>query len=67
MKLLINGNYETVPTTITTIKEIIQHYKINNPVVIVEHNDEIIEKSAHSDTKIKDGDKLELIQFVGGG
>lgn len=67
MKLLINGNHETVPTTITTIKEVIEHYKINNPVVIVEHNDVIIEKDAHSEMKIKDGDKLELIQFVGGG
>lgn len=67
MKLLINGNYETVPTTITTIKEVIEHYKINNPVVIVEHNDVIIEKVTHANTKIQDGDKLELIQFVGGG
>lgn len=67
MKLTINGNTERVPTTITTIKEVIEHYQINNPVVIVEHNDVIIEKSAHADTKIKNGDKLELIQFVGGG
>lgn len=67
MKLTINGNTERVPTTITTIKEVIAHYQINNPVVIVEHNDVIIEKSAHADTKIKNGDKLELIQFVGGG
>lgn len=67
MKLLINGNYELLPTTITTIQEVIEHYHIRNPVIIVEHNNVIIEKDTHSHTKINDGDKLELIQFVGGG
>jgi sulfur carrier protein len=67
LKLLINGECVTVPTTVLTIKEIIEHYKIINPIVIVEHNNLIIEKNAHADTKVKDGDKIELIQFVGGG
>lgn len=67
MKLLINGEYVTVPTTVSTIKEIIEHFKITNPIVIVEHNDSIIEKNAHAETKIVDGDKIELVQFVGGG
>lgn len=67
MKLLINGQYETVPTTISTIKEVMEHYKINNPIVIVEHNNSIIEKTAYANTKVDDGDKIELVQFVGGG
>ena len=67
MKLLINGKYETVPTTISTIKEIMEHYQINNPIVIVEHNHSIIEKNAYAKTKVEDGDKIELVQFVGGG
>lgn len=67
MKLLINGESVTVPTTVSTIKEIIEYYKISNPIVIVEHNDSIIEKNAHAHTKVVDGDKIELVQFVGGG
>ena len=67
MKLLINGKYETVPTTISTIKEIMEHYQIKNPIVIVEHNHSIIEKTAYTKTKVEDGDKIELVQFVGGG
>lgn len=67
MKLLINGKYETVPTTISTIKEIMEHYQIKNPIVIVEHNHSIIEKNAYANTKVEDGDKIELVQFVGGG
>lgn len=67
MTLQLNGEFVTIPTTITTIKEIIEHYKISNPVVIVEHNDRILEKNEHTATKIANGDKIELIQFVGGG
>lgn len=44
-----------------------EHYQINNPIVIVEHNHSIIEKNAYANTKVKDGDKIELVQFVGGG
>lgn len=67
MKLQLNGEFVTIPTTITTIKEIMEYFKISNPVVIVEHNDNILEKTEHTDTKITDGDKVELVQFVGGG
>lgn len=67
MKLKINGELVTVPGSITTIKEIIEHFKISNPVVIVEHNDTILDKDVHANTSIADGDKIELVQFVGGG
>jgi len=67
VKLKINGELITVPTTINTIMEIIEHFKISNPIVIVEHNDTILEKDAHAVTKVADGDKIELVQFVGGG
>ncbi|MBY7143185.1 sulfur carrier protein ThiS [Virgibacillus sp. NKC19-3] len=67
MTLQLNGEIVTIPTAVTTIKEVIEHYKISNPVVIVEHNDRILEKNEHTTTEIADGDKIELIQFVGGG
>jgi sulfur carrier protein len=67
MNLKINGELVTVPSSITTIKEIIDHFKINNPVVIVEHNNAILERDVHAHTSVKDGDKIELVQFVGGG
>jgi len=67
MNLQINGDQVTVSTDLNTIQDVIDHYQIKNQVVIVEHNDHILEKDAHCQTEIKDGDKLELIQFVGGG
>jgi sulfur carrier protein len=67
MKLRINGEFVTVPSRITTITDLIEHFEINNRVVIVEHNDTILEKQDHSGAKVSDGDIIELVQFVGGG
>lgn len=67
MKLHINGEEVTVPKTIATITDLIDHFKIKNPVFIVEHNENILEKEDHAETKIKEGDKIEFVQFVGGG
>lgn len=35
--------------------------------VAIEHNREIVPRSYHSSTIIKDGDHLEIVQCVGGG
>ena len=35
--------------------------------VAIERNLEIVPKSEHATTTIEDGDRIELVQFVGGG
>ena len=67
MNLQINGEQVKVPETIQTIADLIQHFEIKNPVFIVEHNENILEKDDHAATKVTDGDKIEFVQFVGGG
>jgi len=67
MQLRINGERVTVPQTITTISDLIEYFEIKNPVFIVEHNENILEKKDHAHTKVNEGDKIEFVQFVGGG
>lgn len=67
MKLQINGEHVKVPETIKTISDLINYFEIKNPVFIVEHNENILEKDDHEQTVVKDGDKIEFVQFVGGG
>lgn len=67
MQLQINGEHVTVPENIQTITDLIEYFEINNPVFIVEHNENILEKTDHAETSIKSGDKIEFVQFVGGG
>jgi len=67
LKLQINGEHVKVPETIKTISDLINYFEIKNPVFIVEHNENILEKDDHEQTVVKDGDKIEFVQFVGGG
>ncbi|AJS59288.1 sulfur carrier protein ThiS [Paenibacillus sp. IHBB 10380] len=68
MKLQINGEQVEVPDTqVTTITDLLTHFGLDNKVVIVECNQQILEKSSHSETLLSDGDRVEIVHFVGGG
>ena len=41
------------------------NYKVNR--IAVEMNEEILPKYSYSETMLKDGDRLEVVTFVGGG
>lgn len=41
------------------------NYQINR--IAVEMNEEILTKYSYSETMLKDGDRLEVVTFVGGG
>lgn len=67
MDVTINGNKMTLPEDVNTVTKLIEHLNIKNPVIIVEHNDVILKKDNHATTSVQSGDKIEFIQFVGGG
>ncbi|HLS22994.1 MAG TPA: sulfur carrier protein ThiS [Pseudogracilibacillus sp.] len=67
MNVTINGKEMHIPEDVDTVAKLISHLEIRNPVVIVELNDEILQKEDHEKTTIKADDRIEFIQFVGGG
>lgn len=67
MQLIINGDSFTVPKDITTIASLLEHLEIKNESAIVECNTEILNKSTYDTAAINDGDRLEIVHFVGGG
>lgn len=67
MKLTVNGDLVEVPNTVETVFGLLQYFELNQKVIIVEKNAEILEKAKHEETLISDGDKIELVHFVGGG
>lgn len=67
MEVIINGDKLELPNTVETVSGLLEHFDLNQKVVIVEQNESILEKQAHSETKVNDGDKFEFVHFVGGG
>jgi len=67
MKLVVNGEKVEIPHTVDRVHTLLQHFNLDQKVVIVELNDEILEKGSHQETRVCDGDKIEIVHFVGGG
>ncbi len=65
MKVRVNGSQMDVKAT--TIAELLQELEINPQRVVVEVNLEIIKRDRFSEHKIKEGDSIEIVNFVGGG
>lgn len=63
----INGKPLEISQEIETVKQLINHLQLKSPIIIVEHNQIVLQKAEHEQTKIATGDKIEFVQFVGGG
>jgi sulfur carrier protein len=66
MQLHVNGEARDVPDGLT-VASLLQHLAINAPRVAVELNAEVVVKARHHDTKLSEGDRVEIVTFVGGG
>jgi thiamine biosynthesis protein ThiS len=51
----------------TTVADLLKILEIGNVPVAVEQNLEIVSKSEYVQRAINDGDKIEIVHFVGGG
>ncbi len=66
MKLTLNGEIHTLPDDIT-ITGLIAHLGLPNKKIAVERNLEVVPKSTFGEVRLTEGDKLEIIHFIGGG
>ncbi len=66
MTLTINGERHTFEGPLT-VASLLVKLGLDPQKLAVEHNLEIVRRSAYDQTEVKDGDTLELVQFVGGG
>jgi len=66
MKIMLNGKDMEISKSIN-ISQLLENLKINSNVVVVEINENIIEKDNFDNTFIKENDKVEVVRFVGGG
>lgn len=66
MQLFINGQKQELKPD-TRISDLLKQLQINSGAVAVELNLAIVPKNQFENTVLKEGDKLEIISFVGGG
>lgn len=67
MSIKLNGELVELALDVQTIQQLLAHYKLEDRLVIVEHNREIILKDQYESTPLHNGDEVELVHFVGGG
>ena len=67
MKILIYGNSEEVSGALT-IRELLAEKKVADPdMVTVEFNGNILRRADFASAKVKEGDAVEFLYFMGGG
>jgi thiamine biosynthesis protein ThiS len=66
MQLIVNGDPYENPQT-ETLADLLRELGIEPGRVAVEVNLSIIKKSDYHTFKLQDGDKIEIVNFVGGG
>jgi len=62
----LNGKPRVVPEGLNLL-ELLERLDVQPSRVVVEHNHEIRRKEDFETAKVRDGDELELVYFVGGG
>lgn len=65
MQIIVNG--ETIQTDSTTIAQLLNELGIIQKTMAAAINMEIVKKEKWNEATIKEGDKIEFLQFVGGG
>ena len=66
MKLLINGEERSFGDDLT-LAALVEQLGVKADRVAVELNHIIVRRDAWAGTKLRDGDRLEVVHFVGGG
>ena len=66
MKLIVNGEQREL-AQVATLSDLIAQLGMKADRVAVELNRELISRERWGVTRLTDGDKLEIVHFVGGG
>ncbi len=66
MNIVVNGKEQELDHPVS-VKQLLHILDLKGERVAVEVNLEIVDRQKFDDYEIKDGDKVEVIHFVGGG
>jgi thiamine biosynthesis protein ThiS len=66
VKITLNGDLFELAAP-STISQLLERLEIDRRRVAVEHNLVVLKRTAFDSTEIREGDQIEIVNFVGGG
>lgn len=66
MRLTVNGEEKDFPG-VTTLADLVEHLGLKADRLAIELNHDIVSRTNWTSTSLSDGDRLEIVHFVGGG
>jgi len=66
MFITINGERKEFPQNLS-VAELLAHIEIDARKIAVEKNLQLVKRTEYAQTKLNDGDEIEIVNFVGGG
>ena len=66
MSVVINGENREIPSPLS-VTALLRDLGLDARKIALEHNLEIVPRSAYDQTMVADGDRLEIVHFIGGG
>ncbi|NPA45094.1 MAG: sulfur carrier protein ThiS [Chlorobi bacterium] len=67
MTITLNNRTESFKLETYTIKELLAEKKFTFKNLVIKVNGNLIKKDKYSETKVKDGDKVDIIHMISGG
>jgi len=65
LKITINGEQRQVAAS--TVLDLLEELRLQPKRMVVEQNGVIVQRDSFGDTRLSEGDVLELVRLVGGG
>jgi sulfur carrier protein len=66
LKLTVNGEIRELPAGVT-VRALLEAMELGRERVAVEVNAEVVRRALHTECVLSEGDRVEIVTFVGGG
>lgn len=66
IRVQLNGREREIPAGLT-VNGLLESLGLEPRLVVVERNREILQRARYDEVRVAEGDRLELVHFVGGG
>ncbi|MCG7381120.1 sulfur carrier protein ThiS [Paenibacillus sp. ACRRY] len=67
MNIIVNGQSMNIEDDLNHVDQLLQSFNLQVKTVVVELNRQILMREQHASTVLRDGDRIEIVHFVGGG